>query len=93
MKSMTDKKKLTIARILIISGVLIAGVALFLPETYSWIVIGIGIAIEIVAFGYAIIFVRCSFCRHSLPLSGLGIQNCPYCGKDLSEKEEPENRV
>lgn len=93
MRAMTDKKKLIIARILILSGVIIAGVALFLPEDYGRIAVGIGIAIEVIAFGYAFIFVRCSFCRHSLPLSGLGIQNCPYCGKDLSEKEEPENRV
>lgn len=93
MRAMTDKKKLINCPHFNFNRVIIAGVALFLPEDYGRIAVGIGIAIEVIAFGYAIIFVRCSFCRHSLPLSGLGIQNCPYCGKDLSEKEEPENRV
>jgi hypothetical protein len=73
--------------ILIVSGILIAGLPLLIPDAvqYLYTFIFIGGFISMLGIVLAFLFLRCPYCRGSLNFRGLFPKYCPHCGKKLGE--------
>lgn len=76
------KKPSTLKRIMyaiIMIGIIVSIVAASLYGIKTLFFIGSIISFSGIIFG--LIFVRCEFCKHLLPLRGIIPHYCPYCGE------------